>query len=101
MERSAALPVPSLFRPVRVFFSCAIPHFLVGIIGIYTVGYSASIHKRRPVLDNIKILRQLFGLFFFLDNIEVAADCRKRCSQVVRDVCDSVFQFCVALCISN
>ena len=42
MERSAALPVPSLFHPIRVFFSCTIPHFLVGIIRVYTVGYSAS-----------------------------------------------------------
>ena len=47
MERSAALPVPSLFHPIRVFFSCTIPHFLVGIIRVYTVGYSASIGDTR------------------------------------------------------
>ena len=40
MERSAALPVPSLFHPIRVFFSCTIPHFLVGIIRVYTVLFS-------------------------------------------------------------
>lgn len=41
---SAASPVPSLARLIRVFFSCAHTSLSVGIIGIYTVRYSDSIN---------------------------------------------------------